>query len=294
MNHLNLVVVVLNYINYEDTINCVNSLLEQTILPQSIVIVENGSPNNSLNILKELYEKKSLVTIIENNENLGFAKGNNTGISYARNILNSNFIFVLNSDTILNQFLLEDIMKLNIENDVGVFSPTVTNELVEVQNPTIQVNEIKIFTIKAVFSLIFGLILHLPIIGLLYKNYSANKKHEINENINEKPAIRNFKHNLHGSAFFLTPLFFKFYSQPYSKTFLYWEEINLIWYLHKVGLRAAVYQTSEVIHMESKSVVQIATTGKVSLWKLSKSFASLINSLPLYFATYKYINKKYN
>ena len=44
-------VVVLNYKNYNETINCVNSLLGQSNVDLEIVIVENGSNNDSEKVL---------------------------------------------------------------------------------------------------------------------------------------------------------------------------------------------------------------------------------------------------
>lgn len=45
-----LAVIVLNYGNYQDTIDCVRSLLNQDYSSLHIVIVENGSKNESLKI----------------------------------------------------------------------------------------------------------------------------------------------------------------------------------------------------------------------------------------------------
>ncbi|MFT9191410.1 MAG: glycosyltransferase, partial [Liquorilactobacillus sp.] len=38
-------IILLNYLNYEDTIECLNSLKAQTVKNISIVIVDNGSNN---------------------------------------------------------------------------------------------------------------------------------------------------------------------------------------------------------------------------------------------------------
>ena len=49
-------VVVLNYKNYEDTIACVNSILKQQLIGCEVVIVDNGSNNESVHILNKKYE----------------------------------------------------------------------------------------------------------------------------------------------------------------------------------------------------------------------------------------------
>ena len=64
-------IVILNYQNYWDTINCVESF--QKLYPSSgdyeIVIVDNHSKNDSL---EELRTKLENVTIIESTENRGY------------------------------------------------------------------------------------------------------------------------------------------------------------------------------------------------------------------------------
>ncbi|MBQ0909633.1 glycosyltransferase family 2 protein [Flavobacterium sp. F-328] len=286
-------IVVLNYINYSDTIDCVESIINQKNKNFKVVIVENGSPNDSFFILMEKFGQHPLITIIRNKNNLGFAKGNNVGINYSNNVLGIDYIFVLNSDTILNENLIDDIFKLSVEDDVAVFSPTVTDEFGVVQIPTINVNDIKSFTFKAILSLFLALFLNSPGMNRLYKQYKKNN-HANEDSTGMHNNFTPFKYSLHGSAFFLTPLFFKYYKNPFPGTFLYWEEINLIWYLHKVNLRAAVYETSGVFHKESMSISQIAAPSKVSMWKLKKSFSSLLRSLPLYFCNYNYVVKTYN
>jgi len=285
MSDLNIAVVVLNYVNYHETIDCVNSILEQTYKKFHIIIVENGSQNESFSILNDLFGNNPLIKILKNDINLGFAKGNNIGIRYVRKELKADFIFILNSDTVLNKSLFEEVRNLNIEKDVAVFSPTVMNNLCKIQDPTIQVNDIRRYTISSILYLNYVLIRRLPLIRFFYKKYSDFKKRKVINNSQNVGNIQ-FKHSLHGSAFFLTPLFFKYYSNPYPKTFLYWEEINLIWYLHKVGLRSSVYPTSPVLHKESKSVDLEVNIESISLWRAKKSFSSLFKSVPIFFYSY--------
>jgi len=293
ISDLNIAVVVLNYENYHETIECVNSILEQTYRQFNIIIVENGSQNESFSILNDLFENNPFIKILKNEINLGFAKGNNVGIKYVREELKVDFIFILNSDTVLNKSLFEEVRHLNIEKKVAVFSPTVMNELHEIQDPTIQLNDIRRFTIGSILYLNFSFIRSLPFFRFFYKKYSNFKKRIVINNRQEVGNIQ-FKHSIHGSAFFLTPLFFKYYSNPYPKTFLYWEEINLIWYLHKVGLKSSVYPTSPVLHKESKSVDLEANIESISFWKMKKSHDSFFKSVPMFFSTYKNIIKRYN
>ena len=84
MSKLKVGVVVLNFKKYEETELCVNSLLEQKKIEVSIVIVDNGSGNESINYLKQKFDENFRVHIIGLEDNVGYAKGNNVGIKYLR------------------------------------------------------------------------------------------------------------------------------------------------------------------------------------------------------------------
>ena len=72
--------VILHYKNIQDTLECIASIKKQQNKDYSIIVVDNGTLTK--NELKQL--KKETSDIICNQENLGFAKGNNLGCSYAR------------------------------------------------------------------------------------------------------------------------------------------------------------------------------------------------------------------
>jgi GT2 family glycosyltransferase len=73
--------------------NCLDSLLASTIKTQ-IIIVDNYSTDNTLDILKKNYPT---VFVIENNANIGFGQANNLGIDVAFKF-NPEYIFLINQD----------------------------------------------------------------------------------------------------------------------------------------------------------------------------------------------------
>ena len=75
-------IVVLNYVNYSETIKCVSSLLKQENVSARIVIVENGSGNESAERLRGAFDGEKTVTVVDTGKNLGYAKGNNIGIKH--------------------------------------------------------------------------------------------------------------------------------------------------------------------------------------------------------------------
>jgi GT2 family glycosyltransferase len=88
-------IVLLNWNGWQDTVECMRSLRRTEYQSWHVVIVDNGSSNDSVVRLKEAFPE---VTIIETKRNLGFAAGNNVGIREA--LANkADYVFVLNNDT---------------------------------------------------------------------------------------------------------------------------------------------------------------------------------------------------
>ena len=76
-------IVILNWNGIEDTIKSIDSLLTQTYKQYDILIVDNGSVDNSISILESLVAENNKLHLIKNDSNLGFAGGVNKGISYS-------------------------------------------------------------------------------------------------------------------------------------------------------------------------------------------------------------------
>lgn len=134
---------ILNYNSFEDTIECVDSLLKQTIQEFTIVIVDNASGNNSVvkitNHLREnnftieqqkntfLFSNKSIeIYVLESEKNRGFSAGNNISIKFIKENLKSDRILFLNNDTVVpNDFLEkmeEEYLKLLKDKPIALSS----------------------------------------------------------------------------------------------------------------------------------------------------------------------------
>lgn len=129
-------IVVLNYLNYEDTIECLHTIRKQTIKDIPVVVVDNGSNNESVTILKKEINKFEKMYFIESQENLGFAKGNNLGITYLRNNLKIDNVFLCNNDLVFSEKkYLEKLMGVDIPNDVGAIGTAIIGKQGFDQNP---------------------------------------------------------------------------------------------------------------------------------------------------------------
>jgi len=95
-------VIILNWNGKEDTIECLESVDKIDYLNYEIVVVDNGSVDDSVASIKALFPD---VIVIETGHNLGYAGGNNVGIRYALDN-NAEYILLLNNDTVVDVNLI--------------------------------------------------------------------------------------------------------------------------------------------------------------------------------------------
>lgn len=63
--------------------------------------------------------------LIKNGKNYGFAEGNNIAIRYAINSLNSDYILLLNNDTVVDKTFLTELVKYGEDKNIGILGPSV-------------------------------------------------------------------------------------------------------------------------------------------------------------------------
>lgn len=103
-------IVLVNYNDANDTIDCVQSLLQLQYKDYRIIVVDNKSTDESLQKLKEL-DAKGTIKLLQADENNGFSAGSNIGIQFALDSLQADFIWLLNNDTVVTQNSLTQLMK---------------------------------------------------------------------------------------------------------------------------------------------------------------------------------------
>jgi GT2 family glycosyltransferase len=119
---MDLSIIVVNY-NTKDLLdNCLFSILQYAKkMNFEVIVIDNASQDSSITMLEEKYP---LVKIIENNQNLGFAKANNQGLQIAHGQL----ILFLNPDTVvLPQALEKTIEFLKKTPDAGMAGCKILN-----------------------------------------------------------------------------------------------------------------------------------------------------------------------
>lgn len=104
----NIAVIILNWNGKKDTIPCLESVKKIKYGRFVPIVVDNGSTDDSAEAIKSQFPD---LVLIETNQNLGYAGGNNVGIEYA---LKRGFewIFLLNNDTLVDEHILDEMLKL--------------------------------------------------------------------------------------------------------------------------------------------------------------------------------------
>jgi len=119
-------VIILSYGDPELTKASLNSLYQGGInYPNlEVIIIDNGSPDSSVETIKEFAAHYSCVRIIENGENLGFAKGNNVGLKVA----SGEYIMLLNNDTVATPGAIAAMVNhLKLNPTIGAVGPLTNN-----------------------------------------------------------------------------------------------------------------------------------------------------------------------
>jgi len=112
-------IVLVNWNNRQDTLDCLASLEGLAYREFGTILVDNGSTDGSI----ELFRRRGDVDLIENGENLGIAKANNVGIARAME-RGFDMIMLLNNDTEVAPDMLSILVEA-LESDprVGVVGP---------------------------------------------------------------------------------------------------------------------------------------------------------------------------
>lgn len=100
--------IILNYNGWRDTIDCIDTVFNQSFKDYRVMLIDNGSCDNSLTHL-QIFDSNSRVIRIDNQKNLGFAGGVNIGIRYAIDN-NYPFIVLLNNDARIEKNWLNNLM----------------------------------------------------------------------------------------------------------------------------------------------------------------------------------------
>lgn len=242
--------VVLHYQALKETIDCVESVLNNTE-DSKVVIVDNGSTNMSGKKLLSKYNNNSRVHVILSTTNHGFARGNNIGIAYLRENFDLDFVITLNNDTVIEQSDFESIIaeEYNKSNFAILGPKIITSDGNITSNPVTS-----LITSKKQIDL---LIAKRVVKYLLSKLYLSALIHESGTHVYDNDS---YDHNnryenvkLHGACLIFSKKYFEFFTGFYEKTFLYFEEDILYWRLKQHNLVSVYNPSLAILHLEDVS-----------------------------------------
>ncbi len=108
-------IIVLNYNNVEDTIECLNSLTNLDFDDYKILLIDNGSDKEVFLTLRKKYPE---IEFLRLSRNYGYALGNNLGIERVLN--KAEYVFIVNNDVVVESDVLRRMVECMKKNSTVV------------------------------------------------------------------------------------------------------------------------------------------------------------------------------
>ncbi len=275
-SNINISFVLLQYNRFDVTQEAIESISKlSSPCTINIIVVDNGSTDNSKEKLAEYAEKNKNIHPIFIKENVGFAKGNNTGYNYAKKELNSDFIVIANNDVIyLQNNTIDIIINKFMREPYSILGPDiiVQKDRIYHQNPMRK-------RIKTKYEAVQFLIernnrlkeLNVNTTKILPNPSIMGKEKYIQKDLSG-PIV------LHGSIYILSPIFIKDMEKVfYEKTFLYGEEEIFTLLSYAKGHKIVYTPEIKVLHK-----VKMSTDISNLQNYYKKSYSYIIDSTNIY------------
>ena len=260
--------VILHYRNIEETLRCVASIEDRfDVEDYLIVVVDNGSNNGTGELLQQKYANKGNIHIILNQQNLGFAGGNNVGFRYAKT-QGSEFICMTNSDT----YLINDCFGQSIIRDYETFGfyvlgPNVIDSKKTQSNPmgthVLTYSEMGKIVLSLRIQIILNLLRGDALVSCIQK--IRHKENTATNAYDRECYYENVK--LHGCCLVFSPDYVAEYDGINECTFLYMEE-DLLYYEMMQKNHLMLYSPNVKIFHVGAASSQKQTTRKRKMFVL--------------------------
>lgn len=121
-------IILLNYNGWRDTIECLASLLKQTMQDWRAIVADNGSDDESLAQLEgwiAAHKAEERIQVLPLGDNFGFAKGNNMAID-ATCKERTDYYWILNNDTVVAPDCMERLVQyMDRHPDITAVTPAI-------------------------------------------------------------------------------------------------------------------------------------------------------------------------
>ena len=220
---------------------CLESLEEgcEGIGGCEVVVVDNGSTDGSSEMVRkyQIRNTKYKIRLIENQSNLGFAKGNNIGIKQAR----GKYIMLLNSDTIVEKGSMAKLVNyLDQHSEVAAVSPLLLNEDGSYQKDPCYLKSPSLLFVFLYYNPITRKIVSKFLPHLLYSSADFTK-----------PSLIEL---VSGAAVMLRKEILEKVGGLDEDYPHFFEDVDLSYQLRKLGFRLVLIPEAKVIHLGGRSL----------------------------------------
>ena len=249
-------IIILNYLAHGDTIECIESMDKLNYFNYKIIIVDNGSNNNSFKILSDKYKNSNNIYVVNTGENLGFSNGFNYGIKIAKRH-NPDNIVVMNNDMVFTDSNI--LMKLNkiaaMDPNCVAIGPKIITYSNDNQNPhrLHRPTPLQVVTSELAYHYFTLYRKNRNFFDKVKKLFNPFKEKKFSESKNGIYRV----YSIHGSFIFFTKNFFKYFDLPFDdRNFLREEELILgeMIYNHPADIYLAYYPKTEIFHKEDSTM----------------------------------------
>lgn len=215
--------VILHYGDAAVTMEAIESIrsLDRGGRKVSVIVVDNASPNGTGEQVKKQIESLPDFYYTHNEENLGFARGNNVGFKYAKNELKADFIVLMNNDAVIESADFFALVEQDYSSEkFAVLGPSIRTPVGKEQNP-LRLKMLRGFRLKLTVAylwvdLLATFLLISPMISCLLKKFPRKQTRQ------ELSAMNNVE--LHGSFLIFSLEFIEKFDGLDDRTFMYCEE----------------------------------------------------------------------
>ena len=271
------------------SLSCLDNLLK--VAPDStIVVVDNGSNDGSGEELRRRFADYKNVVIIINDQNLGFARGNNVGYKYVKGNFDVDCVVVMNNDVIITQPNFAEILATYMhDNGLDVCGPDIITPEGRHQNPLQRepfttVRIIKWMVMDWIRLIMLRLHLFEKKILATYTSVSNSYQRQdidlncITDCVLHGSCVAYSSNYLSKEDFAFVPV-----------TFLYAEEMILADYCKRKNYRTGVCPTANVTHLGGKTIMNGALPREKQIFKTRQVLKSLLQLLKARFFLLNYV-----
>lgn len=244
-------IIILNYMTSEETYDCVKSIRTTCKSRYRIYVVDNSSPDGSLERLTDVFSSDEDVVVIGSQVNRGYSAGNNIGILKALED-GCTHILVSNSDIIYHEGAIDRLREfLDGNKKAGIAGPKILDENGEVS----EISRIFVKTGIREKLLATTRLRSLNLMNIHRTYYGLDKSFDEIQKV----------YHLVGCCFMMKRELAEKVVPFDENTFLYEEELILGIAVEKAGYETYSYPPAEVTHLNERSSRNIGAYALIHL-----------------------------